>query len=164
MKIPYIPLSKNEIVRGLLEASNSSRRRYPKLLHKPGDEFNRVFNFTMGDSYMQPHLHPGEEKIEEIFLVKGRLAIFFFDDSGSIIQIINLKEEGVDFVRVPAYTWHTYVMLTNEVITYETMEGKYDPKNWKSFAPWAPLEGSLESLAYLEFLKARVANHQLREF
>ena len=145
-------LSEQEINEGLVLARASSRQRYPKILHKPGDEFNQVFNFITCDSYMQPHLHPGQEKNEEIYLVKGEMAVLYFDDNGSVIQTIILKKEGVDSVRVPAFTWHTYVMLKEEVITYETMMGKYNPKTWKRLAPWAPEENTQESIRYLNIL------------
>ena len=39
-------------------ATSSNRKRYPKILHKNGDKFNRVFNFLIKGTYMQPHLHP----------------------------------------------------------------------------------------------------------
>ena len=153
--IPNLP--EQDIQEGLAQARVSSRHRYPKILHKPGDEFNKVFNFITRDSYMQPHLHPGDEKIEEISIVKGHVAIFFFDDSGDVTEILNLKKEGVDSVRVPAFTWHTYVMLTDEVVTYETMMGKYDPMTWKRLAAWAPEETTANSQAYLNSLKKMVS-------
>lgn len=65
-------LSEQQIQDFLNMADSSEKRRYPKLLHKSGDEFNRVFNFIMHDSYMQPHLHPGEEKIEKNSYYKGQ--------------------------------------------------------------------------------------------
>jgi cupin fold WbuC family metalloprotein len=148
-------LSELDIQEGLFKARSSPRHRYPKLLHKPGDESNRVFNFIMRDSYMQPHMHPGDEKIEEILLIKGRIAILFFDDSGNVVGTNYLKKEGIDSVSVPAFTWHTYVMLSDEVVTYETMMGKYDPMTWKRFAVWAPEESSTMSLCYLASLKAK---------
>ena len=150
-------LTQQEIQEGLALARISTRHRYPKILHKPGDEFNKVFNFITRDSYMQPHLHPGDEKIEEISIVKGQAAIFLFDDSGDVAEILHLKREGVDSVRVPAFTWHTYVMLTDEVVTYETMMGKYDPMTWKRLAAWAPEENTANSQAYLNSLKKIVS-------
>jgi len=146
-------LSEQEAQEGLHFARTSSRCRHPKIIHKPGDELNQVFNFITLNSYMQPHMHPGDEKIEEIFLVKGRVAIFYFNDSGNILQIIELNKAGVDRVKVPAYTWHTYVMMEDEVITFETMMGKYDPATWKFMAPWAPKEMDLSSSLYLNELR-----------
>lgn len=33
---------------------------------------------------------------------------------------------------------------------YEVKQGPYDPQRAKEFAPWAPLEGTPEALAYLQ--------------
>lgn len=154
-KIPQ--LSEQEINDGILGASSSARCRHPKLLHNPGDEFNRVFNFTMQDSYMQPHLHPGEEKIEKIYLIQGKIAVLFFDNQGAVIELVLLEKGGTEYVKVPAFTWHTYVMLSEYAISYETMMGKYEPKTWKEFAGWSPPENASESLVYLNFLKEEAA-------
>jgi cupin fold WbuC family metalloprotein len=150
-QIPII--STSEIREGIDKANTSERRRFPKILHNPGDEFNRVINFMMNDSYMQPHLHPGVEKIEKIYILEGRIAVFFFDDSGEIIKTTILEKGGIEMIAVPAFTWHTYVMLTEYAITYETMMGKYDPQTWKDFFMIAPLENTEESNGYLKNLQ-----------
>jgi cupin fold WbuC family metalloprotein len=158
MKDSSIPqLSEWEIEDGLIQARNSPRNRHAKILHKPGDEFNRVFNFIMDDSYMQPHLHPGEEKIEKIYLIQGKIAALFFDERGALKECTFLEKGGTELIEVPAFTWHTYVMLSNHVITYETMMGIYEPETWKNFALWAPIENCVESVTYLNFLKNEVA-------
>ncbi|MCW3105821.1 MAG: cupin fold metalloprotein WbuC family [Segetibacter sp.] len=146
-------ITEEEKREGIEQANASPRRRYPKILHQAGAEFNEVFNFMMIDSYMQPHLHPGDEKIEKIYLVQGKIAVVFFDDNGLIIKCTVLDKEGVDMISVPAFTWHTYVMLSDSVITYETMMGKYEPQTWKEFFQIAPPEGSAESNIYLNALK-----------
>jgi len=154
MENAQIPqLSEQEIQEGLRQAKSSNRHRYPKILHNPGDEFNRVINFMMEDSYMQPHLHPGVEKIEKIYLMRGRLATIFFDDQGLVKDCFILEKPGKDMIEVPAFTWHTYVILSEYAITYETMMGKYEPKTWKEFAEYAPMEAALESDRYLSVLK-----------
>ena len=158
MKDGQIPqLSDHEINDGLLSARSSSRNRHPKLLHNLGDEFNRVFNFIMQDSYMQPHLHPGDEKIEEIFLVQGKVAVLFFHCQGAVTELVLLEKGGIECVKIPAFCWHTYVILSESAISYETMMGRYDPKTWKEFAEWAPPDKSPESLIYLNFLKGEAA-------
>jgi cupin fold WbuC family metalloprotein len=146
-------LSDKEMVDGIIQARNSDRKRFPKLLHKQGDVFNKVFNFMMHDSYMQPHLHPGSEKIEHIYLIKGRIAALFFDDAGEVKQCAILETGSTELIVVPAFTWHTYVMLTDYAVTYETMVGVYKQETWKEFANWAPREDSLESPDYLALLK-----------
>ena len=110
----------------------------------------------MIDTYMQPHLHPSEEKIENIQIVQGKLAVIIFDNKGDIDQVMRLEKNNQEHVKVPAFTWHTYVMITDLVVTYETMMGRYDPGTWKEMAVWAPEENTSESTAYLEGLKRKV--------
>ena len=108
------------------------------------------------DSYMQPHLHPGDEKIEHIHLLSGKLAVLFFDDHGAVTRITTLEPGGVQMIEVPAFTWHTYVILA-DTITYETMMGQYEPQSWKEMAQWAPAENTAGSQGYLQALKAEAA-------
>lgn len=135
-------------------SENSQRRRSPMIIHKKGDYINRVYNFILSSSYMQPHLHPGIEKIEKMYLIKGSFALIIFNDDGEIIESIILEKGKREIVSVPAFTWHTYVMLSDQVIVYEEMEGVYHPSSWKEMALWAPKEESPEAASYLESLKA----------
>ncbi len=153
-------MSQDEIDKNFVNATNSYRKRFPKILHSPGDEINRVINFITKDSYMQPHLHPGIEKIEMIRILHGSAAVVFFDNSGVICKSTILKNGGLESIEVPAFTWHTYVMLTDYVITYETMMGVYTPDTWKHLADWAPKEGSEISSEYLSLLRHDVLEMQ----
>lgn len=159
-EIPQLPRA--DVEEFLRKAASSPRRRVPKILHEPGAVLNRVFNFMMQDSYMQPHLHPGDEKIEKIWLVEGKVAVLMFNDAGDVRDVVMLERGQVDFVEIPAFTWHTYVILSAHAVTYETMMGRYEPDTWKGFAGWAPPEGSPGSEAYLAALKA-AAVRQARE-
>jgi cupin fold WbuC family metalloprotein len=80
--------------------------------------------------------------------------LIIFDNEGKIIESIKLEEGKKEFIAVPAFTWHTYIMLTDQVIVYEEMEGVYHPSSWKEMAPWAPQEDSPQAALYLENLKA----------
>jgi len=113
----------------------------------------------MHDSYMQPHLHPGVEKIERIYLIRGKVAALFFDEQGAVNACTVLEVGGNTLIEVPAFTWHTYVMLSEYAITYETMMGVYEPSTWKQYADWAPAENSLEGRAYLDALKATIKSN-----
>ena len=142
--------SHRKINENFILANSSVRKRNTLVLHKSGDYLNKVYNFMLKDSYMHPHLHPGKEKIEKIEIVEGKIAIFFFNDNGDIKNIDKLSEGQSVFV--PSFTWHTYIMLTDKVITYEKMNGIYDPKTWKELANWAPEENSEDSTVYLNNL------------
>jgi len=152
-EIPKINYTEHQ--EGFDNAKASVRRRFAKILHNPGDEFNKVINFMMNDSYMQPHLHPGDEKIEKIYILEGRLAVFFFDDAGEITKTTILEKGGTEMIAVPAFTWHTYAMLTDYAVTYETMMGKYDPQTWKDFFTIAPAENTEESIIFLKKLQEK---------
>jgi cupin fold WbuC family metalloprotein len=124
--------------------------------HKRGDYLNKVFNFVLADSYMHPHLHPADEKIERMHLIQGSFALIIFDDNGEITETIVLEKGKKEFVAVPAFTWHTYVMLTDEVIVYEEVDGVYNPDTWKDMATWAPKENTIECVEYLKMLKDNI--------
>jgi cupin fold WbuC family metalloprotein len=149
--IPII--STTQIEHGYKAATESPRRRFPLILHKQGADFNQVFNFMLADSYMAPHYHPSDEKTEFIHLVEGNVTVIYFDNLGTVKNLIKLEESTNKCVKVPPYTWHTYVILSRNALTYETMFGKYDPSTWKAVANWAPDESSDSARDYLNSLK-----------
>ena len=148
-------ISQSELENLLSEARNSPRHRYPKILHEKGDVLNRVINFMLDNTYMEPHLHPGIEKIEDIYLLEGKLSVIEFDEVGKIEKTTILDKGDKRHIQIPAFTWHTYVVLSDYAVTYETMMGQYDPKTWKNFSDWAPKEGLQESEDYLLYLKRK---------
>ena len=105
---------------------------------------------------MQPHLHPDAEKIEKIYLIRGKVAVLFFNDQGEIEKCTVLEKDGVELIEVPAFTWHTYVMLADHAVTYETMMGVYHPHTWKKTSDWAPLENTKDASIYLQRLLLEV--------
>ena len=143
----------------LAVASSSTRRRTHKILHAQGAYDNKVFNIMMNNSYMTPHMHPSKEKIEYIYLIEGLLDILLFSEDGSIIsrQCLNPTGRICSFV-VPSYTWHGYVVNSDYAITFETMKGVYSEETWKTLAPWAPKEASIDAQEYLLALKNISAN------
>lgn len=154
MNIPQLTPEETETY--LLSAKNSPKRRALKILHQPGAEFNQAINVVLADSYMRPHRHPDREKIEEIWLLEGRMAILFFDDQGVVTKSVILEKNGGNYIKIPSFAWHTYVALSEYTVSYETMNGVYDPATWKELAGWAPPENTPESVTYLTSLKKEV--------
>jgi len=159
MSNPEVPVLLDEEINSYFEnATNSNRKRSHKILHDPGDYLNKVFNFVLEDSYMTPHMHPSSEKVEHMYLVSGEFALIYFDDCGEISDSYLLRAGLQEKIQVKPYAWHTYVMLSDKTIIYETMEGVYHPETWKKMAPWAPVENSQDAMTYLQALKDNVKN------
>ena len=157
MIVKEIPYLLDEEIKSYFDlALISERRRHIKILHNKGDYHNKVFNFILEDSYMHPHLHPGKEKIEKMYLIQGSFSLILFDSKGEVIESIVLEKGKKEFIEVPAFTWHTYCILSDKVIIYETMEGFYEPNTWRTLANWAPEESSRQSLQYIESLTEQI--------
>ena len=149
-KIP--PLTLDDKKNYFEKASMSERKRFPFIIHKKGDESNQVFNFILDESYMKPHMHPGKYMIEKMHLISGSFKLIFFDEKGTPKKIYNIDKEN-QRIEVPGYTWHTYIMTSEQTIIFETMMGVYNPATWKQMSNWAPEENSEEATEYLKVLK-----------
>jgi len=103
-------------------------------------------------SYMKPHMHPITTVIEKMHLISGSFKLIFFDEKGRSKKIYNIDKEN-QRVEVTGYTWHTYVMTSDQTIIFETILGKYNPKTWKKISDWAPDDSSKNSKEYLQNLK-----------
>jgi cupin fold WbuC family metalloprotein len=122
------------------------------------DPINRMLNALEPDSYVWPHKHEKPDKREIFIRLKGRLAVFYFDDAGVVTdQAVLGPDEGNYGVEIPAGTWHTIVALESGTIVYEIKDGPYQPEDDKHFAPWAPPEGSPEAALYLQELLSHLA-------
>lgn len=53
---------------------------------------------------------------------------------------------------IPAGAWHTLVVLTPHVISFEVKPGPYVGKSDKDIPSWAPQEGDPGAEAYLRWL------------
>jgi cupin fold WbuC family metalloprotein len=163
MNMDRLKLNEELIKENFIKAHESQRKRFPLLMHEKGAYLNEVYNFICSDSYMQPHLHPGDEKVEIIQVISGEVAVIYFGDEGEVSKITILNPDKNHTIEVPAFTWHTYIMISEEVITYETMHGIYHPETWKTFATWAPPENTIESKKFFDKLK-RTVDQNIKKF
>ncbi len=117
------------------------------------DPINRLLNALEPGTYCQPHKHEFPDKREVFMVLRGKFAVFFFDNSGSITNTVILDAQaGVYGVEIPPRTWHTLVCLQSGSVSYEIKDGPYQKADDKDFAPWAPVEGTPEAKPYLEWL------------
>jgi cupin fold WbuC family metalloprotein len=144
----------------LERARNSARKRDLYCLHEKNDTLMRMINAGLSDTYVQPHKHENPDKLELFLILKGAAAVLTFDDKGNIKDHAILDENGkTKGFEIPPRTWHCFVILSKEAALYELVEGRYDQKTHKKFAPWAPAEENKEeSRKYLDKLKSQIKN------
>ena len=96
-----------------------------------------------------------EKAKDEIFLLlRGRIAVFLFDNKGEITetQILDPKE-GAYGAEIKAGTWHGLLVLESGSVIYEIKEGPFAPLAPENFAPWSPAPEDTEGVEkYMELL------------
>lgn len=140
----------------VLDAENSPRQRSHYNIHESlSDAVQKLVVAATPCSYFRPHRH--HDKREFALVLRGRFAVFQFDDTGAITthQIIG-ENTGVDGLEIPENTWHCWLALDNKNIFFETKQGPYDPATAAEFAPWAPAENTDSVNAYLKKLRETV--------
>jgi cupin fold WbuC family metalloprotein len=112
---------------------------------------NRLLNAMEPGSYIHPHWHLDPEKDETMMLVRGRMGIIFFDDSGTVSGTALLSPDtGAVGVNIPHGQFHTVISLESGTVFFEAKAGPYRPLTEEEKAPWAPPEGSGEAAGYLD--------------
>jgi len=78
----------NKIIEG---AKQSVRKRKNFNYHTSFDDpVNRLLNAIEPGSYVQPHKHENPDKREVFLLLKGKLAVIFFNNEGKITDHVVL--------------------------------------------------------------------------
>lgn len=137
------------------QARTSPRLRHHLNLHgDPGQLCQRLLIAIEPGSYVHPHRHQREPKPECLIALRGKMALFLFDDDGNIMQIqIFGPGTSVLGADIPAGVWHTVVSLEAGSVFFETKAGPYRPASSKEPAPWAPEEGTPGVPSYLQRLE-----------
>ena len=141
-----------------IKARANKRGRQHSNIHDAYHEpCQRLFNAIEPGSYIRPHRHTTDPKIETLVAVRGIIALITFNEQGEIRKVIRFGSEKHSLVsavgvEVPANTWHTVVALESGSVLLELKAGPFDPSLAKDLAPWAPLEGSPSAVQYLEEL------------
>ena len=105
-------------------------------------------------TYLRPHRHLNPKKDEIFLLLRGRIAVFLFDNKGEITQTQILDpKEGVYGAEIKAGTWHGLLVLESGSVIYEIKEGPFAPLAPENFAPWSPAPEDTKGVAkYMELL------------
>ncbi|MBW8888315.1 MAG: WbuC family cupin fold metalloprotein [Fibrobacteres bacterium] len=147
----------------LARARVSPRRRANHCFHAPADRLQRMVIAALAGSYFPPHRHKDPDKLEIFTILSGRVLAITFDDAGGLDETALLSADpeerargAVAQVEIPPGAWHTLAVLSPEAVIYEVIDGYFDAKTHKRFAPWAPSEADAEGAqAYLTDLIER---------
>ena len=129
-----------------LKSLESSRKRTNYNFHRSDDDLlQRMLNVVQPGSYVQPHKHENPDKREAFVILKGRMLVVLFNDSGNIIEHHILdRNSDVYGIEISPGTYHTIVALEKDTCVYEVKDGPYNPDDDKHFADWAPSEEQTE--------------------
>lgn len=145
----------------LAEAARASPRRRRNHNFHPDDDFpaHRLLNAIEPDSYLPPHRHLDPAKDESIVVLRGRLAVFIFDEAGALAECRLLAPgDACCGVDIPHGVWHTVMALESGTVIFEAKAGPYRPLMSAELAPWAPAEGDAAAAAYWSALAGRLAS------
>ena len=139
-------------------AKQSPRLRMNHNFHERLDDpVNRMLNALEPGTYLRPHRHLDPDKDEIFLLLRGRVAVFLFENDGNIsrMQILDPKE-GVYGAEIKAGTWHSLLVLESGSVIYEIKEGPFVPLSADNFAPWSPAPEETEAVRiYMELLTTK---------
>jgi len=147
-------MTRERLDQAIQKSRESPRGRIIAPLHRSlSDPLHRMLNAMQPGSYIRPHRHLDPPKAEAWIVLRGAVLFVTFFEEGHIRDHLVLEADsetfGVDLV--PGH-YHTLAALKPDTIIYEVKTGPFEEKTDKSFAPWAPEEGTAEAQTYLSNL------------
>ena len=121
-------------------AKQSPRLRMNYNFHESLDDpINRLLNALEPDTYLCPHRHCNPDRDEMFLLLRGKVAVFLFDDYGGITDMLMLNPlDGCYGAEIQSGIWHGLLALESGSIVYEIKQGPFAPLTPENMAPWAP--------------------------
>lgn len=142
----------------IFQAKKSSRKRTILRLHEHHEPVQRMVNAMIPGTYITPHKHEDPDKVELFSILKGRIAVLQFDEVGEVLAVVILDIRGINkVVDIPPRTYHSLIPLEPSA-SLEIIQGPYDEKTHKYFAPWALAEDNPKANDYLMYLTSIVEN------
>ena len=135
------------------QAKASERRRAHHNIHQSLDEpCQRLFIAMETDSFVVPHRHSNPSKPECFIGVRGHIALFIFDDNGTIQETLHIgPDQPILICDIPPNTWHAVVSMKSGTVFCEVKPGPYQPIDPTDIAPWSPpKDGQQEYIAKLK--------------
>ena len=121
-------------------AKQSPRLRMNYNFHESLDDpINRLINALEPDTYLRPHRHCNPDREEIFLLLRGKVAVFLFDDDGRITDTLMLDpKNGCYGAEIQPGIWHGLLVLESGSVVYEIKKGPFAPLTPDNMASWAP--------------------------
>ena len=140
----------------IAQAAQSPRKRTIYRLHEHEEPVQRMVNAMVPGTYTPPHMHKNPDKVELFSILVGKVAVLHFEDDGEIAEVVVLNANGpVKIVDIAPRTYHALVVLEPSAVV-EIIQGPYDARTHKQFAPFAPAEDAPEASDYLRWMEQQV--------
>ena len=149
-----------ESVAFLKENALQSPRQRARLCAHPDTQhaLHEMLIVMHGNAYVPPHRH--SIKAESLFVLEGEADAVFFNDDGSVQQVIRLSPQhggGTFFYRIDQPVYHSLLFRSEWFVYVEATMGPFSAQGME-LAPWAPPEADqAAALAYMENLNRLVA-------
>ena len=106
-------------------------------LHNDSDAlFHSMIVLENQGTYGRPHKHI--DKGECFHLIAGEMAVFSFDEKGTVTDCCHLQLDGTFMYRVAPGTYHMVIPLTSVVIYHESKIGPFVKGADSVFGSWSP--------------------------
>lgn len=145
----------------LLDETTAKAKQSPRLrmnynFHEELDDpVNRLLNAMEPGTYLRPHRHLNPSKDEFFLLLRGRVAVFLFDENGHITEKLILDpHSGIYGAEIKAGVWHGLLVLESGSVIYEVKQGPFAPLSPENMAPWSPAAEDTEAVRnYMKWLE-----------
>lgn len=139
----------------------NKRKRIRICTHREvNDKIHEMLIVHVKGAYIRPHKHLN--KIESFHVIEGDLKVVVFDDSGDIMDVIDMGsyQSGKNFYyRLADSHFHTIIPVSDLVVFHEITNGPF-LREETVFADWAPTESDIElQQEFLDNLIKRVKNY-----
>jgi cupin fold WbuC family metalloprotein len=140
------------------KSAASPRQRQHHNFHAMEEPCHRLAVGLQPATYIPPHRHLSADKAESLLVLKGRLGLLIFSDSGELLDKRELVAGG-DCVGVdlPPGLFHALVVLEPDSLLFECKAGPYRPVGEGEQAEWAPREGEEGAADYLSWMRSLFA-------
>jgi len=142
------------------QAAAAPRLRAHHNLHPQLDDpVQRLCIAMEPGTYVRPHRHMQPETWELLLILSGAVALLLFDDSGKVLERVELVAGGeVTAVEIPANTWHAVASMKTGTAVFEVKQGPYAPISEANHASWSPTEGAAAQQLEAWYLTARMGD------